>query len=38
MAKKEIEFKVLRKNSYGHRFILEPKERIKFRERCSEVT
>ena len=34
MAKKEIEFKVLRKNSYGHRFILEPKERIKFRERC----
>lgn len=34
MAKKEITFKVLRKNSYGHRFILEPKERIKFRERC----
>jgi hypothetical protein len=34
MARKEIEFKVLRKNSYGHRFILEPKERIKFRERC----
>lgn len=29
-----IEFKVLKKNSYGHRFILEPKERIKFRERC----
>lgn len=34
MKKKEIEFKVLRKNSYGHRFILEPKERIKFRKGC----
>ena len=32
--KKPVEFKVLRKNSYGHRFILEPRERIKFRERC----
>ena len=32
--KKPIEFKVLRRNSYGHRWILEPKERIKFRERC----
>ncbi len=32
--KKPVEFKVLRKNSYGHRFILEPKERIKFREKC----
>jgi hypothetical protein len=32
--KKQIEFKVLRKNSCGHRFILEPKERIKFREKC----
>ena len=31
---KQINFKLLRKNSYGHRFILEPKERIKFRERC----
>jgi len=31
---KEIKFKVLRKNKYGHRFILEPKERIKFREKC----
>ena len=34
MTTKPIKFKVLRKNSYGHRFILEPKERIKFRERC----
>ena len=32
--KKQVEFKVLRKNQYGHRFILEPKERIKFREKC----
>ena len=32
--KKEIEFKVLKKNQYGHRWILEPKERIKFREKC----
>lgn len=32
--KKPVEFKVLKKNSWGHRFILEPKERIKFRERC----
>lgn len=32
--KKQIEFKVLKKNKYGHRFILEPKERIKFREKC----
>lgn len=32
--KKPIDFKVLRKNAYGNRFILEPKERIKFRERC----
>ena len=31
---KEINFKVLRKNKYGHRWILEPKERIRFRERC----
>lgn len=31
---KQIEFKVLRKNKYGHRFILEPKERIKFRKQC----
>lgn len=31
---KPIDFKVLRKNKYGHRFILEPKERIKFREKC----
>lgn len=35
MAKtKPIEFKVLRKNQYGHRFILEPRERIRFREKC----
>lgn len=33
-AKKPVEFKTLRKNKYGHRFILEPEERIKFRERC----
>lgn len=33
-SKKPVEFKVLKKNSYGHRFILEPKERIKFREHC----
>ena len=32
--KKQIEFKVLKKNKYGHPFILEPKERIKFREKC----
>lgn len=32
--KNNIEFKVLRKNQYGHRFILEPNERIKFREKC----
>lgn len=32
--KKPVEFKVLKKNSYGHRWILEPKERIKFREKC----
>lgn len=32
--KKPVEFKVLRKNRYGHRFILEPRERIKFREKC----
>ena len=32
--KKPVEFKVLRKNQWGHRFILEPKERIKFREKC----
>ena len=32
--KKQVEFKVLRKNQWGHRFILEPKERIKFREKC----
>lgn len=32
--KKQIEFKVLRTNKHGHRFILEPKERIKFREKC----
>lgn len=32
--KKPVEFKVLRKNNWGHRFILEPKERIKFREKC----
>lgn len=31
---KPIEFKVIKKNKYGHRFILEPKERIKFREKC----
>jgi hypothetical protein len=31
---KPIDFKVLKKNKYGHRFILEPKERIKFREKC----
>ena len=34
VEKKQIEFKVLRKNNWGHRFILEPKERIKFREKC----
>ena len=33
-AKKPVEFKILKKNKYGHRFILEPKERIKFRKRC----
>ena len=27
-SKKPVEFKVLKKNSYGHRFILEPKERV----------
>lgn len=32
--KKQIEFKVLKKNQSGHRWILEPKERIKFREKC----
>lgn len=32
--KKSVEFKVLKKNQYGHRWILEPKERIKFREKC----
>ena len=32
--KKQIEFKVLKKNWNGHRWILEPKERIKFREKC----
>ena len=32
--KKQVEFKLVRKNSYGHRFILEPRERIKFREKC----
>ncbi len=32
--KNPVKFKVLKKNSWGHRFILEPKERIKFRERC----
>lgn len=32
--KKQVEFRVLRKNRSGHRFILEPKERIKFRGRC----
>ena len=32
--KKPVEFKVLKKNQYGHRWILEPKERIKFREKC----
>lgn len=32
--KKAVEFKVLKKNQYGHRWILEPKERIKFREKC----
>lgn len=30
----KIQFKVLRKNRYGCRFILEPKERIWFRKRC----
>lgn len=29
-----IKFKVIRTNKHGHRFILEPKERIKFREKC----
>lgn len=33
-TKKPIEFKVIRKNQYGHRFILEPKERIQFRKKC----
>ena len=33
---KPVEFKIVKKNSYGHRFILEPKERIKFRERCKD--
>lgn len=32
--KKPVEFKVLKKNRHGHRFILEPEERIKFREKC----
>lgn len=32
--KKLVEFKLLKKNNYGHRFFLEPKERIKFREKC----
>ena len=32
--KKPVEFKVLKKNQHGHRFILEPEERIKFREKC----
>ena len=32
--KKQIDFKVLKKNQYGHRWILEPNERIKFREKC----
>ena len=32
--KKPLDFKVLKKNQYGHRWILEPKERIKFREKC----
>ena len=32
--KKQIDFKVLRVNKRGYRFILEPKERIKFREKC----
>ena len=32
--KKQVEFKVLRKNKWGHRFILEPKERIRFRKKC----
>ena len=32
--KKPVEFKLLKKNNYGHRFFLEPKERIKFREKC----
>ena len=31
---KTIEFKVIRTNKHGHRFILEPNARKKFRERC----
>ncbi|MBQ7462454.1 MAG: hypothetical protein IJS63_09420 [Bacteroidaceae bacterium] len=34
MAKKVIEFRVVIRNRYGHRWIEEPLERVAFRNKC----
>ena len=38
MAKKVIEFKVVKRNRYGHKWIEEPQERIEFRNKCKHRT
>ncbi|MBQ7156669.1 MAG: hypothetical protein IJR86_02575 [Bacteroidaceae bacterium] len=34
MAKKVIEFRIVKRNRYGHRWIEEPLERVAFRNSC----